>query len=349
MIHILIMILKIIGWLLLILVGLLLVVLGTVLFSPIRYRFDMKYHEKLEGKAKVTWFSHIVSICVEYQENQLQYRVKLFGIQVFPNNRKKEQRKQKRRVERKKKVPETIGHLSTIEEDSEIEEAPKKERKKQNHINSQEKQSETREIETDKKQEKINEEKIIQSENVQEEKLPVIIEEKKREKKSLWNRVKDGWKRLKQFVKKIKESFQAIPKKIKKIRKKWRFLLEKIRYYREFYQDEITQRAIQFIKNILKKACIHTLPRKFEGTIVFGTDDPALTGQILGILSMGMPFYKDKLRVCPVFDESVFEFEGKGKGKIQIGYYVYLGLRVILHKDVRQVITRVRKEFKKAN
>ncbi len=332
MIHVLIMMLKIIGWLLLILIGLLLVVLGTVLFSPIRYRFDMEYHHKLEGKAKITWFSHIISIDIEYQENRPHYQIRIFGIQIFPKTKKKKQRKQntrKKKVERKQKTSQTIGHLSPIKE----EDKKNEEKSLSSKEETQKEKNSIREIEKNKKQENKKQEnkKEVQSTLLEkeEEKLPIIIEEKRQKRNS------------------FKKFLYSIPKKIQRILKKWKYLLEKIQYYRSFYKDEVTKRAIEFTKKTLKKLCLHTLPRKFEGMIVFGTSDPALTGQILGILSIAMPFYKEKLRLYPVFDESTFAFEVKGKGRIQIGYYVYLALRFWFQKDVKQVITRIRKEFRK--
>ncbi|MBO8463535.1 MAG: DUF2953 domain-containing protein [Firmicutes bacterium] len=324
MIHVLIMMLKIIGWLLLILIGLLLVVLGTVLFSPIRYRFDMEYHDKLEGKAKITWFSHSISIDIEYQENQPHYQIRIFGIQLFPKTKKKKQKTRKKKVERKQKTSQTIGHLSPIKEENKKNE----EKFSSYEEETQKEKNSIREIEKNKKQENKKEVQSTLLEK-EEEKLPIIIEEKRQKRNS------------------FKKFLYSIPKKIQRILKKWKYLLEKIQYYRSFYKDEVTKRAIEFTKKTLKKLCLHTLPRKFEGMIVFGTSDPALTGQILGILSIAMPFYKEKLRLYPVFDESTFAFEVKGKGRVQIGYYVYLALRFWFQKDVKQVITRIRKEFRK--
>lgn len=338
MIPIIVVILKIIGWLLLILVSLFLCLIGIVLFAPIRYRFDLEYEKNLEGSVKVTWLSHIISVQANCQENRVQYQVRLFGVLIFPKKKKhkvnkKDKTREKTTFKKKEKAPEVIGHLSSPEET--------KENKKK-----------TEEKKTPEKTQGKKENQTIQKENIQEVKLPVRIEKenpKKQRKKGIWNQIKEKWNQIKQFVKRVRDSFYSIPKKIKNMSNRLDFIRQKVKYYREFYKDEVTQRAIQFTKKLLKKMCLHTLPRKFEGKVIFGTDDPALTGQILGILSMGMPFYKEKLTVCPIFNESIFEFKIKGKGRIQFGYYIYLGLKFWFHKDVKQVIARVRKEFKKVN
>lgn len=82
MLHVLLLILKIIGLLLL---GILALVLGLVLLVllvPIRYQVKGSFYGKPEGFVKVTWLLHILSVAATYQED-LQVSVKLFGFQLF--------------------------------------------------------------------------------------------------------------------------------------------------------------------------------------------------------------------------------------------------------------------------
>lgn len=82
MLHVLLLILKIIGFLLLGILGLLLGLVLLVLLVPIRYRITGSYDEELEGTVKVTWLLHILSIVVSYQEDLL-VTVRLFGFHLF--------------------------------------------------------------------------------------------------------------------------------------------------------------------------------------------------------------------------------------------------------------------------
>lgn len=82
MLHVLLLILKIIGLLLL---GILALVLGLVLLVllvPIRYQVKGSFYGKPEGFVKVTWLLHILSVAATYQED-LQVSIKLFGFRVF--------------------------------------------------------------------------------------------------------------------------------------------------------------------------------------------------------------------------------------------------------------------------
>lgn len=87
-------ILKIIGILLLVILGLLLFVIISVLFVPLRYRAEGSFYEKLKGSASVSWFLHLISLKISYDEKaQVDVRVLWF----HPGREKAE----KRRTERK--------------------------------------------------------------------------------------------------------------------------------------------------------------------------------------------------------------------------------------------------------
>ena len=72
-------ILKIIGILLLVILGLLLFVIISVLFVPLRYRAEGSFYEKLKGSASVSWFLHLISLKISYDEKaQVDVRVLWF-------------------------------------------------------------------------------------------------------------------------------------------------------------------------------------------------------------------------------------------------------------------------------
>ena len=67
MLPIILFILKLLGILVLILLGLVLGVLLLILFVPVRYRIEGSYYERLKGKVRVTWLLHIVSVTAAYE------------------------------------------------------------------------------------------------------------------------------------------------------------------------------------------------------------------------------------------------------------------------------------------
>ena len=69
-------ILKIIGILLLIILGLILFVLFSVLLVPVRYRAEGSIYEHLKGSASASWFMRLISIKVSYDgEAQMDFRI----------------------------------------------------------------------------------------------------------------------------------------------------------------------------------------------------------------------------------------------------------------------------------
>ena len=82
-------ILKIIGILLLVILGLLLFVIISVLFVPLRYRAEGSFYEKLKGSASVSWFLHLISLKISYDEKA--------QVDVIRDGK----RQKKRRTERK--------------------------------------------------------------------------------------------------------------------------------------------------------------------------------------------------------------------------------------------------------
>ena len=82
MLPIILFILKLLGILVLILLGLVLGVLLLILFVPVRYRIEGSYYERLKGKVRVTWLLHIVSVTAAY-EDEFSILIRLFGFRLF--------------------------------------------------------------------------------------------------------------------------------------------------------------------------------------------------------------------------------------------------------------------------
>ena len=76
MLHVLLLILKIIGWILLGIIGLLLLLVMLILFCPIRYQADISYQggKTLQAKAKVRYL--ILSIRVLYDQSREKDKLK---------------------------------------------------------------------------------------------------------------------------------------------------------------------------------------------------------------------------------------------------------------------------------
>ena len=80
MLHILFLILKIIGIILLILLGITLALVGVILFVPIRYRIKTETTNGMKGlrtEGKATWLLHLISAHITYQDEKWDWLVRV--------------------------------------------------------------------------------------------------------------------------------------------------------------------------------------------------------------------------------------------------------------------------------
>ena len=77
------------------------------------------------------------------------------------------------------------------------------------------------------------------------------------------------------------------------------------------------------------------MPRRITGKVLFGFEDPSLTGKILAAASLLCPLYKNKFQIIPVFDRTVLEGEVKLSGRIFGGYLLLQALLIYRCREVK--------------
>ena len=82
----------------------------------------------------------------------------------------------------------------------------------------------------------------------------------------------------------------------------------------------------------VKKIIVHVLPKKISGYFKFGFEDPSVTGQVLEILAVFYPLYKDDFKIIPMFYDEIIEVDISFKGRLRIVYAAYIGLLLWLNK-----------------
>ena len=82
----------------------------------------------------------------------------------------------------------------------------------------------------------------------------------------------------------------------------------------------------------VKKIIVHLLPKKIVGYFKFGFEYPSVTGQVLEILAVFYPLYKDDFKVIPMFYDEIIEVDISFKGRLRIFYAAYIGLLLWLNK-----------------
>ena len=138
------------------------------------------------------------------------------------------------------------------------------------------------------------------------------------------------------------ESEAEAPKKKK--RKKSSFadkikrVCEKVSSLRAAVEDEENQKAFRLLLSRVKYLLHHLRFRRFEGRLVFGFDDPAMMGRILGALSLFYPLYGESFTITPVFDHTLFEGEIALKGHVRLIHILIAAIQLMMNKKIRGLV-----------
>lgn len=330
MVHILLGIVKVIGIVLVAVLGLLLFLFLIVLFGPIGYGAEGRAEETKAVEGRVSWLWFLIRCKVRYDsQNGVWWNLRILGIPLFSSEKqsKKEAAKKKKcaseQTSSKEKRDEKPKEISIEEK----EESPK--------------ETLTKEKKESPKETSAEEKKEVAQESIAKEtqEVPAVSAAKENAKKG--KTLKNSqpiWKRMAGKIKKLGKKIKSIPKKIQGLSDKGRQIVERFQEIRDYFLGECNKEVIKDILAVLKKMVRHILPRKFRGRVEFGLEDPYVMGQVLALLGMLMPLYQDKLEVYPDFEEEKLKGDFSCKGRIIPGYLLFYVLKLLLNKEVRRVI-----------
>lgn len=296
-------VLKVTGIVLLVILGLLIFILGMLLFMPIRYRFAGSFYSELQAEAAVKWRPVMLNAVVSCENQEVKYVIKLFGQVVMTNTDKKIS---------------WLGRkfFAFDDEEEDISQEPEEGKEENRAEQTEDRPYFEKEAGTAKKDLEESRQRDTGRER-----------EKKPDRKSLLSKIREK-------IRDIREKLQLLMDKLKEINKKKDALL-KVYHSRRF---ELAKKdVIDYAKEIL--AIIK--PDELEGFVHFGLDNPADTGQVLGIISMALPLYDGFLTVEPDFEKACLEGNLKGNGKIRLYSIVKLALKVIFNKNLIKVTKKV--------
>lgn len=131
--------------------------------------------------------------------------------------------------------------------------------------------------------------------------------------------------------KKKKRKKSSFADRIKKI-------CEKVSSLRATVEDEENQKAFRLLLSKVKYLLHHLRFRRFEGRLVFGFDDPAMMGRILGVLSLFYPLYGESFTITPVFDHTLFEGEIALKGHVRLIHILIAAIQLMMNKKIRGLV-----------
>lgn len=249
-------ILKIIGILLLIILGLILFVLFSVLLVPVRYRAEGSIYEHLKGSASASWFLRLISIKVSYDgEAQMDFRILWF----HPGRGKDGEAENALEQELAERV-----------ETAEV----KPEQVKTERTNVQ-KRVKRKYILRLRNQRQLCRKQKRETPKIPETETPDNVDLKSKKSSFLLSAIPERIRKcianLKARIHRISQRFKKIARKFRQGKKQWETILT-------FIRDEENKKAFRLAKRQIFALIRHVLPQKLEGKIHFGFGDPYTTG-----------------------------------------------------------------------
>ncbi len=366
MLHIIWILLKIIGILLLSILGLFLLLVTVTLLVPVRYRAEVRHGEGLFFlKGRVNWLFHILHVSISHIEGVLHIRARVFGYVLFDNlrprkpgrpegkdksgkaKRRKREAARKRAAEQKEAARDTDTLQDVGEEISEGRTEPmiseqKIRDQKTEGIGRPEEAGKAQQMEKADKTEPMDKAEQIDKEEPMGEAGDDEASEAeenpeyggKAKKQPLFRRIADKlrgiYRKIAAMLRQWKEKILGLFATISSARDKGRLIMD-------FIRNERNREGFQVTWGSLKKALKHIMPRKLRSKLVFGTGDPCSTGQALGAMSILYSFYGDRIQITPDFENSRLEGEHFASGRIRLVTILIILIRLLFNKGFKKL------------
>ena len=293
-------ILKIVGIVLASVVGLIIVLLLWILLSPIRYKGRIRFDGKPDISVRAAYLLHIITVHFDFNGDRKDFSIRLFGRRM-----KSGEEKPSKTARRKRKIKEPAAPLTEADADERSE--------------SYEETGAQQDIEKQPEQHTLE--------------LPVNAEGKKEseDKKSIFKKLKDIYN-------------NNIVDRLRNIRNKVSDMVNNIIDKRDRLSSEINDPAnregLSFAFGLLKKLLKHILPRKHRIYTRFGTGDPAMTGELVGVIYTVAVAANLNVEVVPDFENKVFECDIPFKGRISVIRLVIWALQAYRNKNFRHLLDK---------
>ena len=288
----LLLLLKIIGIIILSILGIFLLFILLLIFTPIRYELKGECTgnlDSLDFNAKLSFFIRLITVRIQYHENQLVWKVRLAWKKI------------------------------TSESDSA--------EKKSDTLFSAE--------QPEKKATAVSVKKVSESS------INKDFTHNAKGTSSQEQKTNTGFtEKIETLIKKIKCTFTKICAMINALK-------EKTDEITAFLSNETHKAAFQKLLSEIRKLFKKLKPKKWDGVITFGFDDPSVTGKVLGGISILYPYIQDNLIVNADFDKKMLSGNLDVKGRIRLSIFLSFLLHLIVNKNVRVTISHILKLIKK--
>lgn len=333
-------VLKIIGIIILAVLGLVLFLLLLILFAPIHYYVEARMDETLLPATETTfkknayfkagfhYLLHLVRGSFCYPD-QKEFVVKVLFFRVYPPKNKKID------ATEASDLPNEIEEGFDNAEDSLESEKQKSEDIDKDSVDAEEENSS--DVSDETLSEASDNDKDIESDSEDDE-----ITESEEDLDEDDNK--------KSFIQVLKDIFGTIVKIIhapqnvfRKIKCTISSIYARIDMIRKTLTNDIFKRAFEVTKKQFLRVLKMIMPKKCRINILVGMDDPTVTADILGAYGFLYPLLVNKIYLRPDFDRSVIQGDAHIKGRIRVFTIVWAAAVLYFNKDVKKTIRRFRR------
>lgn len=326
--EILILIFRAFGILLLAILLLVLLLLLLVLLAPVRYRLCGTYREKPAGRLKAGWPFWLLSGEAVYEEGALSLTVRAFGLRVLKRQLSGgNEDAPEPELSEESTAPEKEAEGSDRPQETEPVPAP-----------AAQAAGGGRPQKTGAAPEKEKDSVLSPTEDDGRETLREAPEEPPGTAPDQREEAAGG------FAAKGKRLCERISASVHEIVRKKEMLEEKKNRLFEILTDEENRKTFGLLRRQIFRLLRHVLPYRADGWVKFGFEDPYTTGQVLTYASPFYALYARHVTLTPVFGEKELSGELTLRGRIRVGTVLVLGLRLILNKNFRRLLGRLREK-----
>ena len=140
--------------------------------------------------------------------------------------------------------------------------------------------------------------------------------------------------KIKEIIEKVKNKFRNICDTIKKIKSEYDF-------YKELWDRPEGKAAVKKIFGQVWYLLKKIKPSKISGDLIFGTGDPAVTGQVIGAIAAIYGFIPETLQIVPDFEEKRYEGNLYIRGKLRMIHVIIIAVKLIADRNFRYVIKKI--------
>lgn len=360
MISILLLILKIIGIILLSVLGVALFLILLVLFVPVRYRFTIDLSEEENNKYKiegvVTYLLHILNLHLNLpSEDKFYVRITLFRI--YPRKKKQDDNEiESSYIKDVKKVKNYEGKVTEQSIETKEVTVDKAEETKEVIVDKAEDNiivsesaskldDEDKYLNITQKDEAIYEDKNY-SESTSTDNLDVDESTSKSNKKDLT----DLFFGLFDFVEKIKEKitrvFDRIKLTVSRLYDRIIDIKENTEYYIDIINSKDFKKAFGLCKKEIGRILKTILPRKVKGYIRYGSGEPDMTAKVFGLYVLLRRFLGRHFSFEPNLQEKELNGHIVISGHICMISILIVGIKLFFNRNIRRLIKMLKKENK---